>query len=814
MSFIFFKTNRLLIIFLIIIIPFAVGACSSGGSRPAPVATPPTPPPPTPNTDFEDEFKLNAGLGAIKAEVAYDAGFSGRNILVADIDDGVDPNHVDIIDNLSGQSQSVVPGQPGLFANGAVHGTAVFSVIAGVRNGIGTHGVAYNAKVLSIQTLDANVDVEACEVERCRFTDENIILAIDFAIAKNAKIINIPLGGEGPGAALLAAFKRAVDAGIVIIISAANGTQANPDDFALVGLHPDLLGSIIIAGGSNTTFDDLFATDNVRANGQLFGSNAAGIAQDIYVVAPGQDIAVAYSSGSSNVDDDVFDAFALFSGTSFAAPHIAGFAALLFQAFPNLTGPEVVQIILTTADDWGNDGVDARFGHGFINIATAFQPIGAMSFTTSFDGTISDADPLFDDTGFGFGPAFGDAFLNIGILTEVMVLDDYERSFTIDLTARFTGLTQPGINLENFLHSGFGSRTYTIPLSEDQNLFFGIRSFDPGQDTSYYSRYYGSPIPLSGPLAGFGGTSGQRIYELGFLKFESKIGQNTSFSFVTGLAPETIITSSNKQVLQGFDFATRRQAGNSYFAQMQGITSTGITWNASAKTKLALVTSYGKYQTGFNPLADIIPQLEGRAFSTIAGINRDLGRFKVNVVLGALFEQNAILGSLSSGALNSANRSQTYFVTLGASVNLGRGFFFSGSYQRGITTVQGSPSSLVTGFSNLTTSSFQAYLTKDGLISKADRIGLYVGQPLHVDSGSVSLRLPTGRDYEANRILFTSAKAGVSPSGREIDYELYYALPTALGFDLGVNLFYQQDAGHITGFDNFGMTLRLKVRLD
>ncbi|MCH8347001.1 MAG: S8 family serine peptidase [Proteobacteria bacterium] len=748
-------------------------------------------------------------MGAIQANVAYDAGATGSGVLVAIIDNGFDPNNVDLINKLHPNSQDVVAGQTGLIENpdSGSHGTGTSGVAAGEKNDIGTHGVAYDSQILAL-AAESDVQVAAsCAEIRCSILDDDIATAIDIAIANGAKVISMSLGGPTPNANLQAALARAAAAGIVIVIAAGNSSFDDPYAFPQFGLDPSVFGSIIVAGGANTTLDDLFFTGNPRPDGGLSGSNAAGVAQDIYVVAPAQNILVAISSSHPNVND--FTTFAPLTGTSFAAPHIAGFAALLFQAFPNLTGKEVVEIILSTADDWGEVGVDARFGHGFINIATAFQPLGSLSFTTSFDGTISDADLLFDDTGFGFGPAFGDAFLNIDLFREVLVLDDYDRSFTIDLTNRFVGLTRPGANLENFLHSDYGNHNYNIPLSKDQNLFFGIRSFDPSQDARYYSRYYRSPIPL----AGFGRGQDQRIHELGFLKFDSMVGQNTSFSFVTGLAPDTIITSNNYQVSQRFDFVTRRKAGNSYFSQMRGITSTGITWHASTKTKVAFVTSYGKYKGGFNPFSDVLPQLEGKAFSALLGINRELGRFKVNAVFGALFEQNAILGSLSSGALNSAPRAQTYFATLGSSVDLGKGFSFTGSYQKGITTVQGNPASMVTGFSNLTSSSFQAYLVKDGLISKADRIGLYIGQPLHIDSGNVSLRLPAGRDYDADRILFTSAQAGVSPSGREIDYELYYLVPTKLGFSLGVNLFYQQDAGHFQGNDIFGATVRLKLSL-
>src|ERR1051325_8395184 len=56
------------------------------------------------------------------------------------------------------------------------------------------------------------------------------------------------------------------------------------------------------------------------------------------------------------------------SGTSFSAPTITGAVALMAQAFPNLTGKQIVSILFQTADDLGASGVDSIFGHGRLNI--------------------------------------------------------------------------------------------------------------------------------------------------------------------------------------------------------------------------------------------------------------------------------------------------------------------------------------------------------------------------------------------------------------------------------------------------------------
>ena len=73
----------------------------------------------------------------------------------------------------------------------------------------------------------------------------------------------------------------------------------------------------------------------------------------------------------------------LWSGTSFSAPTISGAVALMAQAFPNLTGKQIVSILFQTADDLGAAGVDSIYGHGRLNIQRAFQPIGTTSLADS-----------------------------------------------------------------------------------------------------------------------------------------------------------------------------------------------------------------------------------------------------------------------------------------------------------------------------------------------------------------------------------------------------------------------------------------------
>src|SRR6185369_3356225 len=112
-------------------------------------------------------------------------------------------------------------------------------------------------------------------------------------------------------------------------------------------------GSVIIAGSVGGSPDINTISDF---------SNRAGSGSAWYLMAVGVDDRAPDETGTQY----------LWSGTSFSAPTITGAVALMAQAFPNLTGSEIVNILFSSADDLGITGVDSTYGHGRLNIARAF----------------------------------------------------------------------------------------------------------------------------------------------------------------------------------------------------------------------------------------------------------------------------------------------------------------------------------------------------------------------------------------------------------------------------------------------------------
>lgn len=329
----------------------------------------------------------------VRALAAYDRGASGQGITVAVIDSGVNPALAEFAGRIAPGSRDVAGSRD--LADERGHGTSVAGVAVAARNGSGIHGVAPLATLLALRADSPG----SCNDEGCSYTSTAIAAGFDAAVAGGARVINVSLGGDGTTSLLRAAASRAAAAGTVVVLAAGNESLASPTGFAnqLLSLAP---GTTLVVG----------AVDSAGALADF--SNRAGVLAANYLVAPG------VSVRSFNQDGTAF----LYGGTSIAAPVVSGAVALLAQAFPALTGAQIADIILRTADDLGAPGTDELFGRGRLNVERAFAPVGGLS---------SGGTPI----GFGgtLGGALGDGGALRGALAAVPVEDGYGRPYSANL---------------------------------------------------------------------------------------------------------------------------------------------------------------------------------------------------------------------------------------------------------------------------------------------------------------------------------------------------------------------------------------------
>src|SRR5690606_35298064 len=338
---------------------------------PAPTPTPPAiagmPPTAPVSAAFNTaEFRRSDGPFEHNAATAWSLSRTGQGVTIAVVDSGIDEDSPEFVGRLSPLSRDMTgAGRP--LSGTDDHGTHVSLVAAAARNNTGILGIAFDATVMALRSDT----VGSCGGDHpqdpqtdCIFADSAIAAAIDYASANGARVINLSLGGEGASPSLRNAVTTAIGRGALIVVSAGNDGRMAPDSFASI-LDEAGNGGVIIVG-------------SVDADGAMSDfSNRAGAQNTHYMAALGNRICCAYEDGQLYVDDEGF--VYLLSGTSYSAPQVSGAAALLAQAFPNLTGRQIADILLRSAFDVGAAGTGAVYGRGILDIARAFQPVGTTA---------------------------------------------------------------------------------------------------------------------------------------------------------------------------------------------------------------------------------------------------------------------------------------------------------------------------------------------------------------------------------------------------------------------------------------------------
>jgi subtilisin family serine protease len=235
--------------------------------------------------------------------------------------------------------------------DGDGHGTHVLGIVgAASGNGVGVESVAPGATLMPIRVLGDDGGGSIDDVAR----------GVDYARTHGADVINLSLGSDVPligaagGDALDTAIRRAIAAGIVVV--AAAGNNGVP-----VCEQPAAGDGLLCVG----------AVDKRRQR-SFFSSFGEGLGP----VAPGGSGATA---GGLEVGEDVLSTFAgsayrELAGTSQAAPHVSGVAALLVAR--GVRGQTAVKRILATASDLGPPGDDAEYGAGLLNARAAVAGLG------------------------------------------------------------------------------------------------------------------------------------------------------------------------------------------------------------------------------------------------------------------------------------------------------------------------------------------------------------------------------------------------------------------------------------------------------
>jgi subtilisin family serine protease len=279
----------------------------------------------------------------IKAPQAWEETKGLATVVIGIVDTGVDLTHIDLQSKIQASGRDFINGDLDASDDNG-HGTMVAGIAAAATdNNEGIAGVAWNSMILPVKVLDATGNGPSDTVA------QGIIWAAD----NGANVINLSLGSESPSLTLQNAVKYAYDKGVFIAAAAGNSNTAVDYPAAY---HPYCF---TVAA---TDYNDL------RASWSNFGP-------EIDVAAPGDRILAPYPQALTPVG---FIPYAYGSGTSFAAPHVAGLAALIKGEKPWLTPADIQAVIRYSADDVNAStyaGRDDFLGYGRINMENALVPL-------------------------------------------------------------------------------------------------------------------------------------------------------------------------------------------------------------------------------------------------------------------------------------------------------------------------------------------------------------------------------------------------------------------------------------------------------
>ncbi len=279
----------------------------------------------------DPQFASQWHLSRINAPQAWDLTQGAAGVVIAILDSGVDPRHPDLAGKLVTGTNTF--DKSGNTADQYGHGTKMAGV-AGARgnNGVGIAGVAWQSPIMPIRVTD----------RKGRATSASIAAGIVWAVDHGARVVNISMEGVVKNAAIRTAAEYAYNHGALVVAPSGNCNCKDP--------------------APETPF--ILSVSSTDESDRVSPSATAGAFVDLS--APGENIPTTTMYGLYLGE----------SGTSIASAVVAGVAALMFAANPELTPAVATELLQKTAFDPTGKGRDPRAGHGRVD---AFAAVSAAA---------------------------------------------------------------------------------------------------------------------------------------------------------------------------------------------------------------------------------------------------------------------------------------------------------------------------------------------------------------------------------------------------------------------------------------------------
>jgi hypothetical protein len=332
-----------------------------------------------PEISFNDVTDSEWNITAVRVPELWSLGLSGRGVVVANMDSGVDLSHSDLSANWRGGRNSWFDPfgeHPHTPFDPSGHGTQTMGIIAGGNDSGTAIGVAPAASWIAVRVFN----------NAGKSSTSAILAGFQWLLDPDGDpdtddapdVVNCSWGFEDSPGTCDPLFRLAVrnlgEAGISVIFSAGNG---GPEPST--SLSPANYGESFAVGSVNRS--KRVSTFSSR------GPSACNGAPYPNIVAPGESVRTAHPVALGS--------YRIVSGTSFAAPHVAGTIALLLEAFPGTPPHLLAGILENTAEDLLSEGPDHDSGFGLLNALAAYQALAGLPHLAIQEPSTAQQDRLF-----------------------------------------------------------------------------------------------------------------------------------------------------------------------------------------------------------------------------------------------------------------------------------------------------------------------------------------------------------------------------------------------------------------------------------
>lgn len=302
----------------------------------------------------DTRYRFQWGPEEINAPQAWDFSLGSASVVLAVLDTGVDYTHEDLAPNMwrdgSGaygydfvngdtdpRDDNIHSYDDGQFMpnTNTYHGTHVAGIAAAAtNNNLGIAGMA-QVRIMAVKILNASGIG----------SDSDVASGIQYAMDNGANIVVLSFGASSSTFVLRRAVERAWQAGLVLVAAAGN-------EGASAISYPAAYAEVIAVGAVDSS---------------LRRASFSNTGPDLDLVAPGVQI----------ISAEARDRYQYLSGTSSAAPHVAGVAALMLSQNPALTNVEISAYLNQSARDLGPNGFDTSYGWGLVDANAAVSQVSA-----------------------------------------------------------------------------------------------------------------------------------------------------------------------------------------------------------------------------------------------------------------------------------------------------------------------------------------------------------------------------------------------------------------------------------------------------